>query len=79
MRGNIELNLTVDDLVKVDEDWNSSKDRTEYVVRFLGVEVARYELNDGGWPPEGFTPSELEGRAENMVRALWTLGAEGKS
>lgn len=79
MRGNIELNLTVDDLIKVGEDWSSSKDCTEYVVRFLGVEVARYELNDGGWPPEEFSPFKLEERAENMVRALWALGAEGKA
>jgi hypothetical protein len=61
-------------LIQVEEDWLSSEERSEYVVRFLGVEVDRYMLGDGGWPPEGFSPSELEERAEDMIRALWKSG-----
>lgn len=78
MGANVDLNVTVEDMIEVDQTWNSDLNDTEYVVSFLGVEVGTYQTNEWGQAPEGFTASDLVERGEKLVRALWALGEADK-
>jgi hypothetical protein len=78
--GKVDLNIDIDDdLIKVEENWDSAQRETEYIVRFLGVEVARYQNGPDGWPPKGYRSHELAERGERMARALWALGDPGEN
>jgi hypothetical protein len=78
MPGKVEFQIDADDLIQVEEEWISDggpySGSTVNVVRFLGMEVGRYEEDDFGRVPEEFTAAALEARKEKLVRALWSLG-----
>lgn len=76
MHGKVELHLHAEDLIRTDEVWNEEKQRCESVVKFLGIEVGRYDEEENHFqtPPQ-YRGDALEARAEKIARVLWELGA----